>query len=284
MHLNLPHTYSAQYTLAAPVARLAGARRVVSTEHLTMLAPMRLRGWGKVLLTRWVDRVITLSESNRRDLTGPHRLPAAKIRVVPNGVPDPHPVDPNAVSRARTALGGGDLPRILHVGALTPRKGHRLLLDALDALRHRPWRLALVGTGEEEARLRQRVAEMRLEDRVTFLGHRDDVPALLAAADLVVLPSSREGAPLVLLEAMAVACPAVTTDIYGVPELYHGSEAGLLVPSGDVDRLADAIATLLDDPERRGRMGRSAREQYEARFTVGHMARGTVAVYTEVLA
>lgn len=285
VHLNLPHTYASQFTLGAVVARVAGARAVVTTEHLTMLAPMRLRGWLKVLLTAAVDRVITLSRSNVRDLTGSHRLSPDRIRIVANGVPDPGVIDDGRLARAREILGGGgDAPRVVHVGALTRRKGHHDLLTALGRLRDRAWHATFVGEGEEEAALRRQVADLDLGGRITFAGHQADVPALLAASDLVVLPSSREGAPLVLLEAMAVARPAVTTDIYGVPELYEGSDAGLLVPAGDPERLAGAVGALLDDPERRCRMGRAAREHYLARFTVDHMARATVAVYTEALA
>ncbi len=281
VHLNLPHSYAAQYTGVAPLARLAGARAVVTTEHLTMIDPMRLRGRIRAAMTRAVDRVITLSESNRRDLTERHGLRDATIRVVFNGVPDPAPVNEVDRLRVRRELGAADgEPLVVHLGALTARKGHRILFEALSPVRQ-PWRLAVVGEGEDEADLRHLAAHLGLADRVTFTGRRPDPERVLAASDLVVLPSSREGVPLVLLEAMAMGRAAVATDIYGIPEMYAGSDAALLVPRGDAPALTAALGTLLADPDRRAAMGRSARALYERRFTVDHMARATIDVYRE---
>lgn len=285
VHLNLPHSYSAHYSIAAPVARSAGASAVVSTEHLTMISPMRLRGRLRALMTRSVDRIITLSESNRRDLISAHGLPGDPIRVVMNGVPDPTPIDAarRAEARARFGAGSGDVLLVM-VGALEERKGHRFLFDALRRVRVESWRLGIVGTGAEEAALEAAARASGLGDRVVFAGYEPDVPPVLAAADVVVLPSSMEGMPLVLLEAMAVGRPVVATAVFGVPELFEGSEAAKLVAFGDADGLSNALTALIEDASLRDAMGRAARARYEDRHTAAHMAAATARVYEEVLA
>jgi glycosyltransferase involved in cell wall biosynthesis len=285
VHLNLPHSYSAEYSMAAPVARLAGARAVVTTEHLTMIEPMRLRGRLRRLMSRGVDRIITLTESNRRDLTDRHGLPDDPIRVVFNGVPEPRPVSSEERAATRQALGAGEGEVLLvHVGALTARKGQRDLFEALAELSDPRWRLALVGEGEDEAALRRLATELDLTDRVTFGGRHEDVAPVLAAADVLVLPSHLEGMPLTLLEALAVGRAAVTTDIYGVPEIYADRKAALLVSPGDRTALREAIGRLVTDDGLRQEMGREANRLYAERFTVAHMVGETMQVYAEVMA
>jgi glycosyltransferase involved in cell wall biosynthesis len=285
VHLNLPYGYSACYGSAAPVARLAGARVVVATEHLTMIEPMRLRGRVRRLMATALDRIITLSESNRRDLTVRHGIADGRIRVVMNGVPAPPPVSPETAAETRRGLGARkDDVLLVHVGALTERKGHRFLLDAVRELRRSGWHLAFVGSGEDEAALRDTVASQGLGALITFAGHREDVGAVLAAADCVVLPSRMEGMPLVLLEALALGRPAIATRVYGVPEIYRGSDAAILVSYGDRPGLAAAVEEIVRRPDVRARMGREARRLYLDRFTAARMAADTVAVYEEVLA
>ncbi len=285
VHLNLPHSYSAFYSVVAPLARLAGARSVVSTEHLTMIAPMRLRGCLRRAMTRAIDRIITISESNRRDLTERHRLPADRVRVVFNGVPAPEAASSEAVRAMRDELGvRGTEVLIAHLGALTERKGHRLLLAAAARLSDMTWRMAFVGEGEERAALQQAARELGVLDRVVFAGHREDIGVVLGATDVLVLPSRLEGMPLVLLEAMALGRPAIATTVYGVPEIYGGTEAAILVPYGDVEALVGALRRLVGEPRTRARMGEAGRKLFAERFTAQRMAMETLGVYEEVLA
>lgn len=284
VHINLPFSYAAQYTAGALVARLGGARCVVTTEHLPMFPPMRLRGRLRRWLTHGVDRVITLTRSNEDDLVGRHGLDRAKIRIVPNGVTEPGPLASESRTAARAALGAGpDDVLFLHIAALTERKGHRFLFDALASLPSNGWHVALVGDGEEAAELEARAETLGLRERITFAGwHRDAAP-LIRAADVVLLPSRVEGMPLTLLEALACGCPAVATRVYGVPEIYGETSAALLVDYGDVPALATALDLLVRDAKRRQAMGRAARELYEQEFTASRMAARTIAVYHEAL-
>jgi glycosyltransferase involved in cell wall biosynthesis len=138
-------------------------------------------------------------------------------------------------------------PVVLAVGRLAPQKGFGTLLEAA-AL----WRdlapeplLVIAGEGPLEARLKGQAASLRLE--VRFAGQRDDVPALLAAAAVFVLPSVWEGQPLILQEALRAGVPVVATRVGGTPEL-TGEDAALLVPPGDAERLAEAVRAVLTDP------------------------------------
>jgi glycosyltransferase involved in cell wall biosynthesis len=285
VHLNLPHAYSACYSVAAPVARLGGARRVVSTEHLTMIAPMRLRGRLRRVASRFLSRIITISRSNRSDLTKAHGLPGANIRVILNGVPDLPGVSEGERAAARASLGAeSSTVLIVHVGALTARKGQRDLIEAMARLGELPWHLALVGEGEDHEALRVEIERRGLGGRIRLAGRREDIAAVLSAADLVVLPSTLEGMPLVLLEALAAGRPAIATTVYGVPEIYETAEAARLVPPRDPAALAEAIRNLITNPSLRERMGETARRLFLERFTSDRMARETLSVYEETLA
>jgi glycosyltransferase involved in cell wall biosynthesis len=125
--------------------------------------------------------------------------------------------------------------------------------------------------------------ELEIDHRTHFLGIRDDVPDLLGAADLFVLPSRWEGLGLVFLEAMAVGLPVVATRISAVPEVVQDGETGWLVPAGDPASLATALLTALDDPAERRRRGAAGRVRLEQRFGLERMLDETLAVYDEVL-
>jgi glycosyltransferase involved in cell wall biosynthesis len=149
------------------------------------------------------------------------------------------------------------------VGRLVPQKGFGTLLEA--AARWRDIKpepvLVIVGEGPLDARLKSQAAALHLDAR--FPGHRDDVPALLAAAAVFVLPSVWEGQPLILQEALRAGVPVVATRVGGIPEIC-GEDAALLVAPGDPDRLADAVRAVLTDPALAGRMRQAALDRARA--------------------
>jgi glycosyltransferase involved in cell wall biosynthesis len=154
-------------------------------------------------------------------------------------------------------------PVVLAVGRLAAQKGFGTLLEAAARWRgimSKPL-LVIVGEGPLEAELKRQAARLGLDAR--FPGHRDDVPALLAAAAVFVLPSVWEGQPLVLQEALRAGVPIVATRVGGTPEL-TGEDAALLVPPGDARRLADAVRTVLTDPAVAARLRRAAADRGQA--------------------
>ncbi len=153
-------------------------------------------------------------------------------------------------------------PLVLAVGRLAPQKGFGILLQAASS-----WRdidpepvLVVVGQGPLEAELKSQAAALQLDAR--FPGHRDDVPALLAAAAVFVLPSLWEGQPLILQEALRAGVPVVATRAGGIPEL-TGQDA-ILVPAGDPAQLADAVRAVLTDPALATRMRQAALDRARA--------------------
>jgi glycosyltransferase involved in cell wall biosynthesis len=138
--------------------------------------------------------------------------------------------------------------------------------------------------GDGEARLKAKAQELGVADRTRFLGIRHDVPDLLGAADLFVLPSLWEGLGLVFLEAMAVSLPTVATNVSAIPEVVPDGQGGWLVPPGDAEALARAIAAALADPAERARRGAAGRTLLLQRFTLPRMIDEVLAVYEEARA
>ncbi|HEX5011986.1 MAG TPA: glycosyltransferase [Planctomycetota bacterium] len=275
-------------TLGALSARSGGVRALVASKHnderALLRAPVSLvHGW----LSRRVARTICLSDHVARFVEQHGRVPRGRIRRVYYGV-DPDVLQPRRTRAAvRAELGLlPDAPVLVCVGRLAPQKDHPTLLAAL-ALLPPDVALLVVGGdpfGDGAERLAARARELGLSDRVRFLGIRHDVPDLLGASDLFVLPSLWEGLGLVFLEAMAVSLPTVATKVSAIPEVVPDGVGGWLVPPGRPDELARAIATALADPAERARRGAAGRALLLQRFTLPRMIDEVLAVYAEARA
>ncbi|ALD89773.1 glycosyl transferase family 1 [Cupriavidus gilardii CR3] len=201
------------------------------------------------LTDRWAGLTTHVSAEGRERMITAGAVPAGRIVVLPNGI-DTARFRPDGTARAETraALGlDAATPLLLHVGRLVPEKNQALLLEAFARLPSSlaSARLLIAGDGSERAALEYRIAALSLGDRVRLLGTRADIPALLNAADVFALSSDIEGMPLVVGEAMACGCPVVATDAAGVAQMVDGF--GQVVPRGDADALAAALARALRD-------------------------------------
>ncbi len=271
--------------LGLRTAYQAGVRVRVVTEHL----PYLLTHPGQVAehreTTRLADRVITVSEGSRRTFLG-QGYPPGQFICIHNGIELPAPRPPEEGREVRRALGvAPGAPLLLTVARMTSQKGHDVLLAAAPAIlaRFPQARFAWVGEGPECGPLCTRARELGLSEAIGFLGHRDDVPALMAAADLFVLPSRFEGHPLAVLEALATGLPVVGTRVCGMEEAVVAGETGTLVEADRPEELAAAILDLLAQPERRERMGQAGRRLVAERFSARGMARATMALYEHLL-
>jgi glycosyltransferase involved in cell wall biosynthesis len=255
--------------LAAAAARVVGRGRVVLV--LGLEGELRDR-----IIDRWtwryaVDRGMVLAEEAKDWYERIPWVTDAKLRVLLKGV-DLGVLDPAAVDGAesRRALGlPADALVVGAVGRLVWQKGHVHLLAAAERLKAELPRACylVVGAGEEERRLRAQAHAAGLANRVVFAGYRHDIPAIMAAMDVFVLPSRRENMPQVLLEAMAMARPIISTASIGVREIIEDGVSGFVVPAGDVAALADRLRTLARDAPLRERMGRGARARVRNGFT-----------------
>jgi glycosyltransferase involved in cell wall biosynthesis len=171
---------------------------------------------------------------------------------------------------------------VLTLARLDPQKGLPYLLRAAAMLPDVSFIVA--GEGADRPSLERDARDLGVSDRVAFVGFRTDTRALLARADVVVLPSLNEGLPLAVLEAMAAARPVVATAVGGTPEIVHDRETGLLVPPADPEALARAIGELLADPPLAHRLAEAGRALVRSRLSTAATARGVVEVYEELLA
>jgi glycosyltransferase involved in cell wall biosynthesis len=193
----------------------------------------------------------------------------------------------NARSRIRREFALADDRALVGVvGRLhIAQKGQDVMIRALPALQERcpGVALLLVGDGPDRARCEALVSQLGLVHAVRFCGRRDDIPDLLAAVDVVAVPSiCEEALPLVALEACAAGRPVVAFESGGLPEVVLHRETGIIVPKGDVGRLSEAIATLLEDPELASGLGEAGR-RHAARFGLSRHVSELTDFYDAVL-
>ena len=267
--------------LASPLAGrpwLIGGLRVAERRRRWHLGLDRLT-------SRLATGSVCVSEGVRRFSVEVGRLDPDRLVVIPNGV-DPAPFDrAEAVDRASIGVPPGAF-LALYVGRLDPQKGLKVLLDAASrVIPSRPdWHLALAGDGPERSLLESRIDSDRiLKGRIHRLGRRDDVPRLLMAADLLVLPSLWEGMPNVVLEAMAARLAVVGTSVEGTEDLVIPGQTGWLAPPGDANALAVALLEAAADPARLRAYGEAARNRVEATYTPGRVVEAYERLWAGVL-
>jgi glycosyltransferase involved in cell wall biosynthesis len=281
-HAELVHVHDFAATLiAVPAAKLAGARVVVSRLDLAHYhSPLQRAVLAS--LTRAADHVIVNAEAIRTQLMLEEEIPGARISLVRNGIDLPR------FDRRLTEGLSQPLPEthgepvLVHVANMNhPVKRQEDLLLALGRLRlgGRALHAFLVGDGPRRPELERLAASLQLADRVHFLGHRTDVPAILGRASMGVLCSSAEGLSNAIIEGMAARLPMVVTDVGGSAELVGHGAHGWVVPAHEPRALAAAIAEVLASPERAREAGARARAYVERELTIDQMVRSHDAVY-----
>jgi glycosyltransferase involved in cell wall biosynthesis len=259
------HGYRENFYAAAA---FAGVPKVTTNHLWKRTTPaLKLYAWADLRLSRSFDRVVAVSQEIHAELAA-RGFRAPRLCYIPNGVE----VERYVASAGAAASAAGSIVTLLAIGSLTAEKGHDHLLAAVQRLPDRSGvRVKIVGDGPCAAALRARANELGIGSSVEFLGRRDDVPSLLAHADVFVLPSLIEGLPIALLEAMAAGKACIATDVGDVPRAIANDVTGLLVRSADSDGLAAAIRTLVEDRELRQRLGEAARQRAVAAFSAQRM-------------
>lgn len=261
-------------------SRLAKVPVVVVSEMAVDLWKGRGERWVDRKLATWSDRLVGNSNAVV-DFYRTLGVPDDRLAMIYSGIADE---EPPAIDRAavRSEFGfPADAPMVLFAGRLAEQKRVDDLLKALDLVQHvQPdVRTLIAGDGPLRDRLEETATAYRLDERVRFLGHREDVPRLLAAADMLVLPSSYEGLPNVVLEAMRFRKPVVATAAPGTTEIVVDGETGCLVPIGDQRQLARSIRDLARDPEHARRLGEAGRARVESHFTAATMIEQFASLY-----
>jgi glycosyltransferase involved in cell wall biosynthesis len=225
---------------------------------------------------RCAHRIVANSTAMAEHLRG-ERVRPDKVTVIPNGLD----LDAFGGATARETR-----RRVIVVANLRPEKGYDVLIDAaVDVLRRYPdARFECVGSGPELPSLQHRLAAHGIGHAFSFPGQRDDIPALLADADIFVLPSRNESLPNSVLEAMAAGLPVVASAVGGVPELIDDGRTGLLWPAGDARALADRLCRVMSHADLGSRLGAAARREVETRFSFDRMISDFDALYVRELA
>jgi glycosyltransferase involved in cell wall biosynthesis len=276
--------------LAARLLRLmGGTTRVVTAIHTTSIgsrAYEQIMHWSD----RYTDAVTAVSQVVASAQVQAGSIQADKVTVIHNGIDLKRVVRPSRAEldaqRARLNLCSGDRV-LLCVARLEPVKEHALLLRAFKAVSSKVDNLTLllVGTGRLEGQLRTLAANLGISAKVRFAGPVSPIAPILFLAEAFVLCSSREGLPIVVLEAMAAELPMVLTAVGGIPEIIEHEKTGLLVPSQNEEALADALERLFKMSAReRSALAFAGRRLVEERFCVEHMVAATQDLYERVLA
>jgi len=254
--------------LAGVPVRIGNRREINPDKSAAQIAMQRL-AYG------FAHKVVANSRA-AADRLRREQVAARKIAVIPNGL-DLDAIQP-AAHRPRPR-------KVTIVANLRPEKGHDVLMDAaVMVLRRFPdATFECVGHGSELKPLVARAERLGLQPAFSFLGHRDDVGARLAEADLFVLPSRSEAFPNAVLEAMGAGLPIVASGVGGILELIDSGRTGLLVPPGEPQPLADALCRLMADPALAARLGAAARDQARAHYSFDRMVASFESLYLSEL-
>lgn len=258
-------------TFALPAAALAGvpvrigSRRELNPDKTAAQIALQRHAY------RCAQTVVANSRAAARQLAS-EGVPAGRVAIIPNGID---------VSRFAPRTGARPISTIVTVANLRREKAHEVLLAAAARLRlHQPHlRFVIAGDGPRLAELRDLAASLGIADRVSFLGHCEDVASVLARADVFVLPSRSEAFPNGAIEAMAAGLPVVANAVGGLLDLIDDGETGVLVKPDDPVALADAIEALVLSPERAATLGAAARDQVTRRYGFERMVRGFEDLY-----
>lgn len=260
--VRLLHATGIKGTLVARLAaRLTGMRTLLHVHDLN--DPGAAVGALQGLLARRTDAAVCVSEAVRELTVDRYRVPPGRVHVVRNGIPleELRGAGAGERSRVRAELGiEAGRPVLAIIGRLHPVKGHRGLIAALPAIvRACPRALLLViGDGPERPACEALTRSLGMSRHVRFLGRRADVPRLLPAVDLVLMPSQSEGLGLAAIEALAAARPVIAFGVGGLPEVVTDEVSGRLVPPGDFAAFAAAVIETLHDSSRRFSYARGA--------------------------
>jgi len=276
-------------------ARLAGVPVVIHVFHghvfHSYFGPLKTRLFINVerALARLTDRIITISPAQRRDIVDVYRIaPPERVLTIPLGL------DLNAFQAAKQAARGrfraslgipGDRALVGFVGRLTPVKNPSLFVEvALRVVQQCPGTcFVFVGDGELRSTLGRQVDALGLAQHVLFAGWQVDMPAVYADLDMLALTSLNEGTPVTVIEALAAGTPVVASAVGGVPDVVINQETGMLVPSGDLEAVVQAIIHLLRDPMRAQTLACAGQQHVLERFDLARLTDDMESLYVALL-
>jgi glycosyltransferase involved in cell wall biosynthesis len=272
------------YRAAGLAGRLAGAARVCHIEFPT--GPQEL-AWS---FQYGPEAIVTCHRQQAEEVAAAiGTTPGSRVVSIPNSV-DTIRFQPRPPADRQSRWRFGATHVVLIVGHLSDVKGHPTFLRAAAIVQQRLGNCAFVLLGGETvckgfgAKLEQLATDLGIRHRVHFLGWREEVPDIVAAADVVALPSLTEGLPLAVLEAMAAGKPVVATPVGGVPDAIDDGETGAIIPLNEPEALAAALVRFLENRELSARVAQAARRRIEERFSLASFLQQIEALYERLAA
>lgn len=286
---DLLHTHDPKSNLVGLLAARRARVPVVATVHLHDTSNFRTRMFRVLDLQtlRFFPRIIAVSSALRAELIAAH-LPDPRIGVIHNGI-DVSRFGRGAAERAdvwRARWGGEDGGRIITtVGRLSPQKGIHTLLQAARLITQKQprTRFWVVGSGPLRRELEAQARSLGIDAVVHWLGHQSDISGIMAASDVVAVPSIREGLPMVVLEALALSRPVVASAVGGISEVIEDGVSGWLVPPAEPAVLAARILHLIEHPEAGRAAGERGRARVMSEFAAHQAARQLASSYAALL-
>ena len=263
-------------------ARRAGIRRIIVSRH--NWDTFREKWWLRTILRRLWQKVVgavVIAEHLRRQVQGTEGVPAGKIRRVFYGLEpaqDPNPMD----LRGELCIAEGGL-LVGSVSRLMPQKGLSDGLLAFERGAPHDAHLVIIGDGPLRGSLEQQAAGLKSQERIHFLGWRQDAAQCLTEIDILLMPSRWEGFGLVLLEAFRAGTAILASDVGGIAEVIEAGVSGLLCTPGDIDGFAAGLARLGADSDLRARIASRGLRRFEEHFTAARMVSEMLALYRETL-
>ena len=232
--------------------------------------------WVERFLALFTDRIITVSETLKKELVEKYRIaPEKKFSVVELGF------ELEELFKLPTK-NNTEIINIGIVGRLVPIKNHKMLFKVCRAGLNLPYRIVVIGDGEIKGELEKYAEELGMKDMVEFRGWVKDLKAIYEGLDIVALTSLNEGTPVSLIEAMAAGRPVVATRVGGVADIVQDGKSGYLVESEDVAGFSQKLADLIKDPEKRRKFGECARARVKDRFSKERLIKDTEKLYNKI--
>jgi glycosyltransferase involved in cell wall biosynthesis len=289
-HYDIVHTHLiGANVIAKPLAALCGVKIRINHDHCNDKSsdPKRWVPIADKISNRFSTHVIAVSQSTRDYLVQHERMQADRVTTIHNGI-DLDVFYPRreqrAAARQRLAL-PADAFIIAGVGRLSYQKNFSLFIDVAAAVvAQRPNAyFVIAGTGPEEHQLRNRAAQLGIEQRLRFLGYVSEMPEFYPAVDALLLTSRYEGLPITILEAMATGTSIVSSMLDGVAEILRNEEDGALVVPSDVDGFVRRLCELIDHPDIAARRAAAALHKVQTGFSAQSVARAVEDVYLKCL-
>lgn len=286
--VDLIHAQLSDSTILAILAGKMAARvPVITTRHLMEDTMKNWRQRWRTYLERFlmrlfIDRIIAVSDAASKSYQEQTGIAAKRFQTIYNGIDLERfgrVEDKNALRQELGLPTDGIL--ITMVGVLRPGKGQEVAIAAAKNLQG--IHLLLVGDGKPPQRANLEALAQGFENSIHFLGQRMDVPQILKASDILILPSDQEALPTVLIEAGASALPSVATRVGGIPEVIVDGETGILIPPQNPAALTESIQKLLSDPQQIKTMGENAYQHVHQHFTLAGQAEVTTRLYEEII-